>query len=286
MSGKKSKYRHIGLQVYIFKKFSSKVALDKMLNVDCFSILIVNLGSLDMKINNRKVKLVVNDLIVVPKMAVCEVLVMSDYLQICQLSFTMEFAFENRILWSHIGYFEFFITQVSSKIFLRDKDVLLIIDLFTLINNKVLRAGTHIYKNEIILFCFNLLLYELAGLYHRSSWNIAAKYSRREKLAVQFFKILEMNCKKQHNVKYYADSLRITRDYLNKSVKEFTEKTPKQCIADAILLEAKNLLQNNHLTVLCIAEELQFSSSSSFSIFFKRHTSQSPSQYRLQLSFY
>lgn len=286
MVRKNSKYRHIGLHVNIFEKFTSKVAFSKVLNVDHFSILIVNSGSISMKVNNRQVNLIVNDLIVIPKKTTCEVLVMSDHLQICQLSFTMEFASENRIQWPHIGYFEFFITQISSKIFLRKKEALLVIDLFTLISSKILRSNTHIYKNEIILFSFNLLLYELASIYHRSSWYIAAKHSRKEKLVIQFFKILEMNCRKQHRVKYYADSLRISRDYLNKSVKKFTQKTPKQLIEEAIVLEAKVLLLNNHLTILNIAEELQFINLSSFSNFFKRHTSQSPSQYRSQLNFH
>ena len=286
MVRKNSKYGHIGLQVYIFEKLTSKIDFSKLLNEDHFSILLVNSGSLFIQINDKEVTVSGNEILVIPRRTPCEILVMSNQLQICLLSFTTDFVFENSIRRPHIGYFEFFITKLSSKIFLKNKDVALLIDSFILINNKVLHPRSHIYKNEIILFSFNLVMYELAGIYHRSSWHIAVKHSKKEKLVIQFFKILEMNCKEQHSVKYYANTLEVTTDHLSKTVKQVTEKTAKQFIEEAIVLEAKILLQNNHLTILYISEELQFSNSSSFSTFFKRHTSLSPSEYRTRLNFH
>ncbi|RKR08892.1 AraC family transcriptional regulator [Flavobacterium sp. 90] len=284
MVSKKSKYFHIGLQVYIFEKFTSKKSLSKLFKVDHFSILIVNSGSLSILIDNTEVTVFESEILVIPIKTSFEILIMSDQLQICLLSFTTDFVIENSIRRPHIRYFEFFITQLSSKIFLKSKDVLLLIDLLTLLNSKVLRPSSHVFKDEIILFSFNLLLYELAGIYHRSSWHISLQHSKREKLVLQFFKILEMNCRKQHSVKYYANYLGVNTDHFSRIVKQVTEKTAKQFIEEAILLEAKVLLQNNHLTILYIGEELHFSNSSAFSTFFKRHTSLSPSEYRLQLN--
>jgi AraC family transcriptional activator of pobA len=283
---KNSKYRHLGLQVYIFESVTSKIAFGGLFMLDWFSILVVNSGSLSMAINNREVSLFENELIVIPTRSSCEVLIISNPLQICLLSFTSDFAFENSIRRPYIGYFEFFISKLSSKIFLKNKEVVLLVDLFILLNSKVLRSSTHIFKNEIILFSFNLLLYELAGIYHKSTWYITVKHSRKEKLVLQFFKILEMNCKQEHSVKFYADTLGVTTDHLSKTVKQVTEKTAKQFIDQAIVLEAKILLHNNHLTILDISEELQFGNSSFFSTFFKRHTSLSPSEYRLRLNFH
>jgi AraC family transcriptional activator of pobA len=283
---KNSKYRHLGLQVYIFESFASKITFNELFMLDRFSILIVNSGSLSIQINNREVTVLENELLVVPTRSSCEILIMSDQLQICLLSFTPEFAFENSIRRPHIGYFEFFITKLSSKIFLMNKDMVLLIDLFILLDSKVLRSSTHIFKNETILFSFNLLLYELAGMYHRSSWHISVQHTKKEKLVMQFITILEMNCRKQHSVKFYADTLLVTTDHLSKTVKQVTQKTAKQFIEQAIVLEAKILLQNKHLTILYIAEELEFSNSSFFSFFFKKHTSLSPSEYRFRLNFH
>lgn len=286
MVNKKSKYNHSGLEVHLHENFTSKISFNELFKLDRFSILIVNSGSLSLQINNRKVHLFGNELIVIPKRAACEILIMSDQLQICYLSFTTEFAFLNSIRRPYIGYFDFFIAQFTPKIFLKNKEVILLVDLFKLLNSKVLSSSKHIFINETLLFGFNLLLYELAGIYCRSSCQVCIRHSSKENLVMQFFKTLEMNCKQQHSVKFYADTLHVTTGHLTKTVKEITQKTAKQFIEDAIVLEAKILLQNNHLTILYITEELQFSNSSFFSNFFKRHTSLSPSEYRLRLKFH
>ena len=284
MVSKKSKYHHLGLQVRIFERFTSKIAFNTLFKADHFSILIVNSGSLSIQINDIQITVLGNEILVVPVKTSCEILTMSDQLQISLLSFTTEFAFENSIRRPHIRYFEFFITKLSSKIFLKNKDIVLLIDLLILLNSKVLRSNSHVFKEEVVLFSFNLLLYELAGIYYRSSWHISLQHSKKERLVLQFFKILELNCRKQHSVKYYANVLGVNTDHFCKIIKQVTDKTAKQFIEEAIVLEAKVLLQNNHLTILYISDELHFSNSSAFSTFFKRHTSLSPTQYRLRLN--
>lgn len=286
MVSKKTKYQHLGLQICIFESITSKNAFSELIGADHFSILIVNSGFLSIQVNNRKINLSVNEMIVISSRLVCEVVVISDQLKISQLSFTSEFAFKNRIKWPHIGYFDFFITRFSTKIVLKNKEAIVLIDLFKLLNGKVQMSSEHVFKNEILLFSFNLLLYELAGLYKRSSREITVKHSSKEKLVMEFFKILEINCRKQHSVKFYSDTLHLTPGHLTKTVKEVAEKTAKQFIEESIVLEAKVLLQDNHLTILDITEELQFSNSSFFSNFFRRHTSLSPSEYRLRLNFH
>ncbi len=283
---KKSRYNHTGLEVHIHENFTSKISCNELFKLDHFSILIVNLGSLSLQINNREVHLFDNELLVIPKRVSCEILTMSDQLQICQLSFTSEFAFENSIRQPYIGYFDFFIAQYSPKIVLKNKEAIRLIDLFKLLDSKARRSKKHIFINETLLFSFNLLLYELAGIYYRSSFVVGIRYSSKENLVLQFFKTVEINCKQQHSVKFYADTLHVTTAHLSKTVKGVTQKTAKQFIEEAIVLEAKILLQNNHLTILYITEELQFSNSSFFSAFFKRHTSLSPSEYRFRLNFH
>jgi AraC family transcriptional activator of pobA len=281
---KNSRYCHLGLEVHIYENFTSKISFNELFKGNRFSILIVNIGSLSIQINDKEVHLFENEIIVVPIKTSCGILNMSDQLQISLVSFTSEFAFKNSIRRPYVGYFEFFITKSSSKVSLKNKDVLLLIDLFKLVESKKKNSKKHIFKNEVLLFSFNLLLYELVGVYHRYSRHIKVIHTRKEKLVMQFFEILEINCRKQHSVKFYADALFITRGHLTKTVKEVTEKTAKQFIEEAIVFEAKLLLQNNDLTILYIIEELQFSNSSFFTNFFKKYTSLSPSEYRLRLN--
>ena len=284
MASRKSKYYPLGLQVYIFETYTSRNAVMDLLIVDRFSVLIINAGALGIQINNRKIHLFINELIVIPKRSTCEILIMSSQIQICLLSFSSEFAFDNSIKWPHIGYFEYFTAQHVSKIFLKKKDMVPLVDLLKLVDGKAKSSNKHIYKKETLLLSFNLFLYELARAYYVSSWYSNVKHSSTEKLVIHFFRLLELNSRKQHSVKFYADALHVSSGHLTKIVKHVTEITAKQCIENAIILEAKILLQNNDLTILYISEELKFANTSFFSTFFKKHTALSPSEYRLRLN--
>jgi AraC-like DNA-binding protein len=283
---KNSKYSPPDLVVYYHKNIPSKVFFRELIKLNCFSILIVNFGYLCIKIQNEGIHLLQNELIVIPSRTSYEILDMSNPLQISLVSFPLTFIFENSIRRPFVGYFEFFITKSPAKISLKSKDAVLLIDLFKLLDDKRRISDVHIFKKELLLFSFNLLLYELAGIYNRYSWQIKVCYTRKETVVMQFFTILEMNCKEQHSVRFYADTLFITTGHLTKTVKEVTDKTTKQFIDEALVLEAKILLQNENLTILHILEELHFKNVSFFSNFFKKHTSMSPSEYRLSLKFH
>lgn len=286
MINKNSKYSPLGLEVHIDEMLTSKISFHELFKGDCFSILIVNSGSLNIRIKDAKIYLCANELMVIPIRTSIEILNRSHQLKISLVSFPSAFIFKNSIRRPPIGYFEFFVTKVPSKVSLKRKDALLLIDLFKLMDSKRRSSDKHIFKNEVVLFSFNLLLYELAAIYSNYSYHIKTRHTRKETIVMQFFRVLESNCKIQHGVKFYADALFITTGHLTKTVKEITEKTTKQFIEEAVILEAKILLQNEDLTILHIMEELQFSNISFFSNFFKKYTSMSPSEYRLRLNIY
>ncbi len=67
----------------------------------------------------------------------------------------------------------------------------------------------------------------------------------------------------------------------NKVLKKVTGQTVKKIIISAIVGEAQRLLDNPQPTIAQIAEELEFSTANNFSLFFKKHTGLSPSEYRI-----
>lgn len=283
---KKTKYHHTGLEVFIFKTFTSKKAFSKLFNANHYSILIVNSGSLSIQIEDRAVTVFENELLVVPIRTSPEILIIGDRLQICMVSFTIEFVFEHSIRIQRIGYLDFYIRKLPWKIGVKNKDLPHLISLFEQLHRKTRKSSKQIFNEQGLVLCFNLFVYLLAEKYRRYFQQLNKKITLKEKLVLQFFKILEVNFRKHHDVKYYAETLSMTPDNLTKIIKEFTEKTAKRFIVEAIVLEAKNLLRNEDLSICNIREELQFANYSSFSKFFKRHTSQSPSQYRSRLNFH
>ncbi|MDG2432875.1 helix-turn-helix domain-containing protein [Flavobacterium sp.] len=284
MVSKKAKYFNEGLQVTFFEVIYFKSALRQLLIFERISILLVNDGFISFEINHRKMSISRNDILVIPKRTIVEILTISNPLKICQLSFTSEFTFENSLKKPYIGYFEFFITKYPPALALKNKEFLRVIELFKLLDSKAKSSNKNLFKREGLLFSFNLLLYELAGIYNKYYHHIPVMHTGKEKLVLQFFSVLEINCRSQHHVQFYADALFITPGHLTKTVKVVTTKTAKQFIEEALILEIKIVLQNNELTIARIIEELQFPSASFFSSFFKKHTGLSPTEYRLRLN--
>lgn len=78
----------------------------------------------------------------------------------------------------------------------------------------------------------------------------------------------------------FAQQLNIHVNHLNRAVKETTDKTTSQIIADRILQEAKVLLRHSNFTVSEIASKLGFEEPTHFSNFFKKHAQISPTEFR------
>ena len=285
MTRKNLLYPHLDLQVITFERFNCVLTMAHFFRTTRFSVLLVNSGSLTIHVNDIEHYLSKGELFVVPVRASCEILKIGTNLKFSLLSFTSEFLFKNTIRKPNIGFFEIFITKSPSKVVLKNYESLLLNDLFALTGNGKYKIKEYVFYNELQLLSFNLLLYVVAGIYNDNSYEVKAKYTRKEKLVFKFLEILDINCTKQHTVKFYSDTLFISKGHLGKVVKQVTNKTIKEFIKEALILEAKILLQNDDLTILQIIEELHFSNSSSFSNFFKKSTCMSPSEYRLKLKF-
>jgi len=103
--------------------------------------------------------------------------------------------------------------------------------------------------------------------------------SRSEKLAVEFIHLLHIHFREQHNLRFYAQRLGVTSKHLSENLKKVTGFTGRELINMALICEAKMLLVNDNLKVGVISEQLNFSDQFSFSKFFKRLTSSSPTEY-------
>lgn len=78
----------------------------------------------------------------------------------------------------------------------------------------------------------------------------------------------------------YAGQLNVHVNHLNRAVKEVTEKTTTQLIADRILQEAKSLLKHSTWTVAEVAYSLGFTETTHFNNFFKKYSQLSPTKFR------
>ena len=78
----------------------------------------------------------------------------------------------------------------------------------------------------------------------------------------------------------FASQLNVHDNHMNRAVKETTQKTTTQIIAERILQEAKTLLKHSHWQIAEIAYALGFTEVPHFNNFFKKHTQLNPSKFR------
>lgn len=103
---------------------------------------------------------------------------------------------------------------------------------------------------------------------------------RKEAIFRKFITLVNQHADKEHNIVFYADQLCLTPNHLGATIREVSGMTVLDWIHRRIIQQAKLLLRYSDLPVGEIAEQLNFSTPSSFCKFFKKKTGTTPLQYR------
>ena len=104
--------------------------------------------------------------------------------------------------------------------------------------------------------------------------------TRQTELFHRFVSLVHENCAHEREVTFYADRLCISTRYLSTIVRSIAHTTAKEFIDRSVILEIKMLLQSTDLSVQEIAYRLHFPDQSYLGRFFKKHTGESPTEYR------
>lgn len=103
-------------------------------------------------------------------------------------------------------------------------------------------------------------------------------------LLKNFFTILDIEFRVNHETEFYAERLNTTSKTLNTACKKYLGKTLGSVINEKLAAESKKLLLYSAKNLTEIAYELGFSDSSHFNKFFKRQTGVLPGVYRKGIS--
>ena len=104
--------------------------------------------------------------------------------------------------------------------------------------------------------------------------------TRAEQICGRFLSLVEVKCREQHSVEWYAKQLSLAPKYLSNVVKQTLDLSPNACIDRAIIRQAKSLLSSTSLSIQQISDRLGFLNQSHFGTFFRRQTGVSPSAFR------
>lgn len=103
---------------------------------------------------------------------------------------------------------------------------------------------------------------------------------RNQQLFDKFMALLKLHHSAERNLKFYADRLCLTPNYLSGTIKEYSGKSAMDWINEYVTLEAKIMLKNTDLSIQEIAYRLNFGTQSAFGKYFKLQTGMGPKFYR------
>ncbi len=104
--------------------------------------------------------------------------------------------------------------------------------------------------------------------------------ARNKQLFNKFMALVKLHHTHARGVKFYADKLCLTPNYLSGVIKEYTGKTATEWVNEYVILEAKIMLKDSDVSIQEIAYKLNFPSQSAFGKYFKQQVGVGPKQYR------
>lgn len=248
-----------------------------------FTVLLIRSGCIKLKMNNQVYEFGEQDLILIPMNTNCSILSVDELLQIHVMAFSWDYVVRENLITQEKIFFYFLNSISSTNITLETNDFKLMLWHFKLLQLKTENAEYFINDKELREHSITLFLHEIQMIFtkYQNKGMIFCK-TRKELLVSQFLNHINIYCKEHHSVEFFANILCITPAHLNKIVKKVINRNAKDLICEGLIGKAKKLLDNPELTIVEIADELEFGSASSFSTFFKKRTSISPSDYRSQ----
>jgi AraC-like DNA-binding protein len=139
---------------------------------------------------------------------------------------------------------------------------------------------SHPFRQEIVKSLFKVIYYEIAAIYKKHNPIMHESIPRKDMLVRKFMYLLTKHYHKHRAVKYYAGELCVTPRYLSSVIKEKTNSGALFWVNNLVIKQAKNLLNDNSLSVLQISDKLSFSNPSFFGQYFKKHTGMTPKKFR------
>lgn len=136
-----------------------------------------------------------------------------------------------------------------------------------------------IYRREIIRNYLQILLLKGRKLYEQQL-PVATNFSLEQELYNAFMLLVQAHYLESDTVADYAARLNISPKYLSQAVRNVCGQSVLQILYNARLHHAKSLMRQTDLSIPQIAHTLNFENEDSFAAFFRRHTGESPSQFR------
>lgn len=141
----------------------------------------------------------------------------------------------------------------------------------------------HHYQSIVIKNEVHNLLLDISDKRRKEHAELNTNAGHQEMIRERFRNLVEGNSDRQHSVKWYAEAMRISPDYLSKIIREYDGTSARVWINRAIISKAEFLMRQSDLTLKEISDRLNFPDQSGFGRFFRSNTGKSPKEFRQEL---
>ncbi len=135
-------------------------------------------------------------------------------------------------------------------------------------------------KGEMLRMLLVRLIIQITRIAKKQYINATQLSDDKFNLLRKYNLLVEIHFKEQHQVQFYAGLLNKSPKTISNTFTLYSKKTPLQVIQERIVAEAKRLFLYTDKSVKEISDELGFDDAAHFSKFFKKGTSQNPSEFK------
>lgn len=249
--------------------------IDRPYRSDYYKISLCLRGTAELKVNLQTWPVGPGCLVLVTPHIIKQWTHISDDYETLSVFFTSDFITTNN---AHAGKLSFLLNPTTYVLPLAALEAANIAASFRFLQQKY--HTPHANRKDIVKNIINGLLYELDDLYEQKATPLPATHPRGHVLTAGFKQLVQVHSAEVRSVAFYADKLCVTPKHLTEMVREVTGKTASDLITEAVVLEAKALLQTTMLPMHQIADRLHFADQFAFSRFFKKSTGLSPTAYK------
>lgn len=152
----------------------------------------------------------------------------------------------------------------------------LVIDLF--------KNNTHFHQTEMLKCALWMVYLEMSNIFMHQQEDINSSFETDHKrmLFMKFVKMLPLHIKQERSIGFYASALCISCQYLERVVKSISGETAYQWIQRTLIGEVNHQLKETVKSIQQIADDFGFPDQATFSKYYKRNTSITPTEFRNQ----
>ncbi len=138
-------------------------------------------------------------------------------------------------------------------------------------------------KDNVLRNLLHILLLRVREVHRPHAHRLKEGADRATEITNRFKHLVERNFIEHRQVGWYAGQLSITPKHLGDVVKDTLGRTPRQVVADMLMLEVKVLLGSTNLSISQVAQQLNFDDQAHFAHFVKQRSGMPPTELRSKL---